>query len=222
MATTKVRQKQRARSTELAACCLLINSTAGLISSNRVIVPPSVSAKCLYLELKELKSSQQAIGCVGLVLSGAARRAVSSINSQQHVWLLALQTLECCMVRVATLADNCSPVQETLRASFHAVGSKLQPVSVVCLCACVLLAGALERNLAPMVATDIVPETKPRPVSVGVSGVAFPHPEKVGRLAQAAVELCRSSSCLLFTSSGAEGVACPVELHVAVFRGGCS
>lgn len=39
--------------------------------------------------------------------------------------------------------------------------------------------GALERNLAPLVATDVVPDAKPRPVAVAVSGVAFPHPEKV-------------------------------------------
>lgn len=46
------------------------------------------------------------------------------------------------------------------------------PVGVCC-------AGALERNLAPLVATDVVPDAKPRPVAVNVSGVAFPHPEKV-------------------------------------------
>lgn len=44
----------------------------------------------------------------------------------------------------------------------------------VCCCS-----GALERNLAPLVATDIVPDAQPRPVAVAVSGVAFPHPEKV-------------------------------------------
>jgi hypothetical protein len=42
-------------------------------------------------------------------------------------------------------------------------------------------AGALERNLAPLVASDIAPVPQPRPVAVTVSGVAFPHPEKVSR-----------------------------------------
>jgi hypothetical protein len=47
----------------------------------------------------------------------------------------------------------------------------------------VTVSGALERNLVPLVASDIPPDVKPRPVEVAVSGVAFPHPEKVGWLA---------------------------------------
>lgn len=47
------------------------------------------------------------------------------------------------------------------------------------MCMSVSAAGALERNLVPLVASDIPPDVKPRPVEVAVSGVAFPHPEKV-------------------------------------------
>lgn len=67
--------------------------------------------------------------------------------------------------------------------------ARLSLLLFVCCCA-----GALERNLAPLVATDVVPDAKPRPVAVAVSGVAFPHPEKVS--SQPSLGDDSSSSCV--------------------------
>jgi hypothetical protein len=47
-------------------------------------------------------------------------------------------------------------------------------------------AGSLERNLLPLVESEALQAlaVEAQPVQVAVSGVAFPHPEKVRRMTQ--------------------------------------
>lgn len=189
---------------------------------------PVNSIRVLYIVERAIsKSASILVCCVGPVLGrrGGPLTARASEQHQQSSDRVALCTSELGLlhVRVAALADDLSSGQEALCCQLPCCRLQAAAHFGCVLVCCVLFAGALERNLAPMVATDTVPETKPRPVSVGVSGVAFPHPEKVSRPAHAAVELCcRSSSCLSLSNSGAGNAVCLVGLHLAVCRGGCS
>lgn len=54
----------------------------------------------------------------------------------------------------------------------------LQPAAAVP-CDVLMSVGALERNLFPLVESEVLQQVAAKPVQVAVSGVAFPHPEKV-------------------------------------------